>query len=40
MSIGFASFEHPKLPISIKIPVTVQQIVYICMTALSPILSP
>ena len=31
-----ASFKHPKLPINIKIPVTLQQIVYICMTALSP----
>ena len=28
--------KHPKLPISIKIPVTPLQIVYICMTAISP----
>ena len=34
MSIVFTSFEHPKLPISIKIPVTLLQIVYICMTAM------
>ena len=34
MSIVFASFKHPKLPISIKIPVTLLQIVYICMTAI------
>ena len=27
---------HPKLPISIKIPVTLLQIVCICMTAISP----
>ena len=27
MSIVFASFEHPKLPISTKIPVTLVQIV-------------
>ena len=40
MSIDFASFKHPKLPISIEIPVTLQQIVSIYMTALSPILSP
>ena len=32
MSIVFTSFKHPKLPISIKIPVTLLQIVYICMT--------
>ena len=32
-------FKHPKLPISIKIPVTLLQIVYICMTAISPNLS-
>ena len=31
----FTSFKHPKLPISIKIPVTLLQIVYICMTAIS-----
>ena len=36
MSIGFASFKHLKLPISIKIPVTIWQIVYIDMTAISP----
>ena len=36
MSIVFTSFKHPKLPISIKIPVTLLQIVYICMTALCP----
>ena len=29
MSIGFASFKHLKLPISITIPVTLWQIVYI-----------
>ena len=39
MSIVFTSFEHPKLPISIKIPVTLLQIVYICMTAISQNLS-
>ena len=39
MSIVFASFKHPKLPISIKIPVPLLQIVYICMTAISPNLS-
>ena len=33
MSIVFASFKHLKLPISIKMPVTVLQIVDICMTA-------
>ena len=27
------SFKYPKLPISIKTPVTLLQIVYICMTA-------
>ena len=36
MSIVFTSFKHPKLPISIKIPVTLLQIAYICMTAISP----
>ena len=36
MAVVFASFKHPKLPINIKIPVTLQQFVYICMTALSP----
>ena len=32
------SFKHLKLPISVKIPVTIWQIVYIYMTAISPIL--
>ena len=32
----FTSLKHPKLPISFKIPVTLLQIVYICMTAISP----
>ena len=36
MSIVFTSFKHPKLPICIKIPVTLLQVVYICMTAISP----
>ena len=36
MSIVCTSFKHPKLPISIKITATLLQIVYICMTALSP----
>ena len=36
MSIVFTSFKHSKLPIRIKIPVTLLQIVYICMTAISP----
>ena len=36
MSIVFTSFIHPKLPISIKVPVTLLPIVYICMTAISP----
>ena len=36
MSIVFAYFKHPKLPISIRIRVTIPQIVYICMTAISP----
>ena len=31
--------SHPKLPISIKIPVTLLQIVYICITAIFPNLS-
>ena len=31
----YLSFKHPKLPISIKIPVTLLQIVYICMIAIS-----
>ena len=29
-------FKHPKLPICIKIPVTLLQIAYICMTAITP----
>ena len=37
MYIDFAAFKYPKLPISsTKIPVTLLQIVYICMTAISP----
>ena len=36
MAIVFTSFKHPKLAISIKIPVTLLHIVYICMTAISP----
>ena len=32
------SFKHPKLPISIKIPVTLLKIVYICMNYLFAIL--
>ena len=39
MAIVCTSFKHPMLPISIKIPVTLLQIVYICMTAISPNLS-
>ena len=39
MLIVFASFKLPSLPISIKIPVTLLQIVYIYMTAISPNLS-
>ena len=35
MSIVFASFKLPKLPISIKVPVALQQIAYICMAAIS-----
>ena len=35
MSIVFTSFKHPKLSISFKNPVTLLQIVYICMTAIS-----
>ena len=31
-----SSFKHLKLPISIKTPVTIWQIVYIYMTAISP----
>ena len=34
-SIVFTCFKHPKMPICIKIPVTLLQIVYICMTAIS-----
>ena len=40
MSIVFASFKHHKVPISIKVPVTLRKFVYICMTAISPNLSP
>ena len=36
MSVVFTSFKYPKLQISIKIPVTLLQIDYICMTAVSP----
>ena len=36
MSTVFASFKHLKLPISIDTPVTLPQIVYICMAAISP----
>ena len=32
----FSSFKHLKLSISIKIPVSIWQIVYIYMTAISP----
>ena len=39
MSIVFTSFKHPKLPISIKIPVTLLKVVYICTIALSQNLS-
>ena len=39
MSIVFTSLKHPKLPISITIPVRLLQFVYICMTAISPNLS-
>ena len=35
MFIVFAYFKHLKLPISISIHVTIPQIVYICMTAIS-----
>ena len=35
MSIVFASFKHLQLPISIKIPFTILQILYICMAATS-----
>ena len=35
MSIVFASFKHLKLPISVKMPVTMPQIVDINMTAKS-----
>ena len=34
MSIVLTSFKRPKLPISIKIPVTLLQIVCICMTTI------
>ena len=33
---SYRGYKHPKLPISIKIPVTLLQIVYICMAAISP----
>ena len=36
MSIVFAYFNYLKLPISIRIPDTLPQVVYICMTAISP----
>ena len=39
MSIVFTSIKPPKLPISIKIPVTLLQIDYIFRTAISPNLS-
>ena len=37
-SIVFTCFKHPKLPICIKIPVTLLQIVYlfVCFVALRP----
>ena len=35
----FCVFKHSKLPISIRISVTLPQSVYICMTAVSPNLS-
>ena len=35
MPIVFTTFKHPKLLISIKIPVTLLQIVYFCMTAIA-----
>ena len=35
-----SSFKHLKLPVSIKVPVTIWQIVYIYMTAISPNLIP
>ena len=34
MSIVFASLQHVKLPINVKLPVTIWQIVYLYMTAL------
>ena len=36
LPLVFTSFKHPKLSIIVKIPVTLLQIVYICMTAISP----
>ena len=36
MSISFASLKHLNLPISIKIPVDIWQIVYIYMAAILP----
>ena len=35
-ALSISSFNHLKLPISIKIPVIIWQIVYIYMTAISP----
>ena len=39
MSIVFVSFKPSNLPIRVKIPVAILQIVYIYMTAISPNLS-
>ena len=36
MHIVFASFKHLEMPISFKIPVTLLQIVYTCITATAP----
>ena len=36
MHIVFASFNHLEMQISFKIPVTLLQIVYTCMTATAP----
>ena len=36
MSIVFVPFKHLKLPISIILPFTIPQIVYIYMTVISP----
>ena len=35
IAVVFTSLKHLKLPISIKIPVTKQQIVFICMAAIT-----